>query len=117
LTRQILFKFRESCLGPAENHPASNQEKSGRSPLHRAAAYPLQQPRGNSRAVLSFFTWQSLQNCNHYARQIFGGDHLPVEKQKIDMKTTKAVLAAMVGIGIACGAAVQLKGNLEKWSS
>jgi hypothetical protein len=59
---------------------------------------------------------------NHYKIVIivqdkFSGDHLPVEKQKIDMKTTKAVLAAMVGIGIACSAAVQLKGNLEKWSS
>jgi len=33
------------------------------------------------------------------------------------VKSAKAVLAAMVEIGVACSAAAQLKGNLEKWSS
>ncbi len=32
-----------------------------------------------------------------------------MEKRKVDVKTTKAVLAAMVGIGLACSAAAQLK--------
>jgi len=65
LTRQILMEFDETLLGSTENQFVFTSRRSGRSPLHRAAAYPLQQPRGNSRAVLSFFTWQSLQDCNH----------------------------------------------------
>ena len=43
----------------------SHQEKSGRSPLHRAAAYPLQQPRKRPR----FF---SFLETNHYEIVMIG---------------------------------------------
>ncbi len=56
----------KTCLASTANQFAFTSGKSGRSPLHRAAAYPLQQPRGNSRAVLSFLIG------NHYRIVIIG---------------------------------------------
>ena len=99
----------KTCLASTANQFAFTSGKSGRSPLHRAAAYPLQQPRGNSRAVLSFLIG------NHYRIVIigktnfFGATICLSRTEKWIVKTTKAVLAAMVGIGPACSAAAQLK--------
>src|SRR6266568_6263140 len=80
----------KTCLASTANQFAFTSGKSGRSPLHRAAAYPLQQPRGNSRAVLSFLIG------NHYRIVIIGKtnffwcDHLPVENRKMDCENDKS---------------------------
>jgi hypothetical protein len=51
-------KFDEVFINPhsarREIRSLSHQEKSGRSPLHRAAAYPLQQPRKRPRFSASY---------------------------------------------------------------
>jgi hypothetical protein len=62
VARQILMNFRETWLDSARNQ--SIGKKSGRSPLHRAAAYPLQQPRKRPRF--------SASGGNHYNIVMFG---------------------------------------------
>jgi len=64
LTRQILMKLFETWLGSVQNQSVSRQEKSGRSPLHWAAAYPLQQPRKQPRF--------SASGDNHYKIVMIG---------------------------------------------
>ena len=47
----------------------SRQEKSGRSPLHRAAAYPLQHT-AETAAVSQLLRDQLLRNCNDWQGKI-----------------------------------------------
>ncbi len=65
LTRQILFKFRETLAWLGTKSVRFNiGKKSGRSPLHQAAAYPLQQT-AETAAVFS------ASGRNHYRIVMF----------------------------------------------
>jgi len=57
LTRQIFFKFRESCLGPAKDHSALNQEKKRPQPAPPGCGLSTsttarKQPRGSQLQIV-----------------------------------------------------------------
>ena len=86
MARPVAYSARRSTqpLGKSQN-----REKSGRSPLHRAAAYPLQQPRKRPR-------FSALSN-NHYRFVIIGKINLHLFLSLCQLRLTTRATGNQLG--------------------